>query len=280
MPTISLNAYPLGNYMRHYGLQSDLLSKFILVNVCGGDTLEMGAGSPEDVDGIARLYEKFRMESKVCVCGANLFEDGWESSLQQAVNVAGAFRERLGTSMVNMCLDRKTLPGTNEAQVKNEEELDRQARAYRILIQEIEALGMNTCFHMHDTELLEDWKEIHAMVEVNPEMAFCMDAHWIYTGSGNSMEAVTRFLDTFGRQIVHLHVRQSVANQLQDTFTLEGDIDYLGVFRSLAANGYRGNVSLEQMRWDSTPETVTPFAVSAIRGLEEIRTGWAQAGLT
>ncbi|GEM_PF-3596735 len=280
MPTISMNAFPLGMYMRHYGLQSDLMSKFLLVKASGGDTLEMGVGAPDQVEEVARLYEQFRMESKVCVLGANLFQAGWEAGVEKVITTAEAFHDRLGTPMVNMCLDRKTDETGKVALVKTDEELTLQGEAYKQLIQELESAGLQVCFHMHDPELFEDWKEIKAMVAINPGMGFCMDVQWIHQGSGFSMEAVNKFLEDYGPQIVHLHLRQSAGNELQDTFRLEGDIDYRHVFRRLREIGYTGDVSLEQLRFDDTPENVRPFALTASEGLEQIRLGWSEAGLS
>ncbi len=280
MSFFTMNAFPMTYYMGIFGLQNDLLSKFIISQVSGADSLEIGASSPEGVEELARLYEQFDMQSRVCVCGTDLFSVGWEPRLEELVALAAAFQQRLGTPMVNLCLTPKSGPEGGPCVVKEDEELARQGEAYRLLLGELERLGMQACFHMHDVELWEDWKEIRAMLAANPEMKFCMDPEWIYLGSGKSADAVIRFVECYADQIVHLHIRQCRNGELQEQFTLEGDIDYPRIFRTLKAHQYQGIASLEQMTWSKEPKRAQPFAVSAHLGLEELRRGWKEAGLS
>ena len=89
-------------------------------------------------------------------------------------------------------------------------------------------MGMVLAYHNHDAELRNAAREFHHMLlGTDPQnMAFCMDVHWVYRGSGNSQVAVFDVLRLYGSRIRELHLRQSINGVWTETFC-DGDIDYL-----------------------------------------------------
>jgi inosose dehydratase len=88
-------------------------------------------------------------------------------------------------------------------------------------------------------------------------VTFCLDAHWIYRGAGNSTVAVFDVLKLYGPRITELHLRQSVDSVWAETFGA-GDIDYPALAKHLLDIGVKPHIVLEQAVENGTPKTMSP----------------------
>jgi inosose dehydratase len=94
------------------------------------------------------------------------------------------------------------------------------------------------------------------MVGTNPAyVTLCLDAHWVYRGSGNSSVALFDVLKLYGSRITELHLRQSKDNIWTETFS-EGDIDYPRLVKYLLEIDIHPHVVLEQAAEKGTPQTM------------------------
>jgi inosose dehydratase len=95
------------------------------------------------------------------------------------------------------------------------------------------------------------------MVGTDPAyVTFCLDAHWIYRGAGNSEVALFDVLKLYGSRITELHLRQSKNNIWTETFG-EGDIDYPALAKQLLDMGVRPHLVMEQAVETGTPKTMS-----------------------
>lgn len=274
MTKFSINAFVINYaFLNHLDTQGDLLPLFVLAKAAGADAIEMGAASVEQVETLARHHEQAQLESLVEVAGPVLYTDAWEAEVEKAVAIAAAFKDRLGTPMVNICPFWKPDPEREHHRLeKTDEELERQAKAYGLLLNEIETLGMIACYHTHDAELVNNWREVRHLAQSCPGMKFCLDAHWVYAGSSFRDDALSDFVSAYGTDIVHVHARQCKDHAMQAEFTAEGDIDYPALFRSLKNCGYSGNYSLEQFYYDQPLNEPEPYAALLARSLKTLKT--------
>ena len=273
MPKLSINAFTINYpFLNQLDMQGDKLPIFVLAKAAGADALEIGASSVAEVETLARFYERTQLESLVEVAGPVLYTDAWESEVELAVNIARAFKDRLGTPMVNICPFWKPDPEREHHRLeKTDEELALQAKAYGLLLKEIDALGMEACYHTHDAELVNNWREVRQLAGACPGMKFCLDAHWVYAGSDFREDALSDFIKAYGKDIVHIHARQCRGHALQVDFTAEGDIDYLKLFRELKIYGYQGDYSLEQFQYDQPLNEPEPYAGLLARSVANLR---------
>ncbi|UCG58019.1 MAG: hypothetical protein JSU70_00655, partial [Phycisphaerales bacterium] len=86
-------------------------------------------------------------------------------------------------------------------------------------------------------------------------VTLCLDAHWIYRGSGNSAVAVFDILRLYGSRITELHLRQSKDGVWTETMG-EGDIDYVELAEYLLSIGVKPHIVLEQAAEQGTPKTM------------------------
>jgi inosose dehydratase len=85
---------------------------------------------------------------------------------------------------------------------------------------------------------------------------FCLDAHWVYRGCGDSETALFDVVERYGERVVSLHLRQSRGGKWSETFTGEGDIDYVRLAKRLRELGRDPLLVLEQCAEGGTPHTM------------------------
>jgi len=138
---------------------------------------------------------------------------------------------------------------------KTDRQLRVQARALERLGRLLQAEGMTLAYHNHDIELRNAAREFHHMLlDTDPScVSFCLDAHWIFRGSGDSNVALADVVKLYGSRVTELHVRQSVGGVWSESLQ-DGDIDYLWLAEVFAAQEPR--VVLEQAVEEASPKTL------------------------
>ncbi|WP_373399994.1 sugar phosphate isomerase/epimerase [Algoriphagus halophilus] len=141
---------------------------------------------------------------------------------------------------------------------KSDSELITQAKAMDQLGKELKDMGMTLAYHTHDMELRAGAREIHHTLQnTDPEyVSFCFDTHWVFRGSDNSQLAVFDILKMYGDRIVELHLRQSTGGIWSESFTAEGDIDYLKFSSMLKQKNIRPHLVIEQCLEAQSPRTL------------------------
>ncbi len=140
---------------------------------------------------------------------------------------------------------------------KTDMQLIEQAKNLNRLGDELRKRGITLAYHTHAPEHRQAAREFHHMLLATEprNVSLCLDAHWVYRGSGNSQVALFDVVKLYGKRIVEVHIRQSKAGIWQETFG-EGDIDYRRLATDLKKLGARPNLVLEQCLEKGSPHTV------------------------
>ncbi len=147
--------------------------------------------------------------------------------------------------------------GTNDD--KTDIELIEQARNLDRLGAELRKRGITLAYHTHAPEHRQAAREFHHMLLAtdSKNVSLCLDAHWVYRGSGNSQIALFDVVKLYGKRIVEIHIRQSRNGIWQETFS-NGDIDYQRLASELKILNSRPNLVLEQCLEKDSPNTMGP----------------------
>lgn len=147
--------------------------------------------------------------------------------------------------------------GSNED--KTDTELIEQAKNLDHLGAQLRQRGITLAYHTHAPEHRQAAREFHHMLLASDprNVSLCLDAHWVYRGSGNSQVALFDVVRLYGKRIVEVHIRQSKNGIWQETFG-DGDIDYRRLATDLKADGVRPNLVLEQCLEKDSPNTMGP----------------------
>lgn len=145
--------------------------------------------------------------------------------------------------------------GTNDD--KTDADLTEQARNLDRLGAELRKRGITLAYHTHAPEHRQAAREFHHMLLASDprNVSLCLDAHWVYRGSGNSQVALFDVVKLYGKRIVELHIRQSKGGIWQETFS-DGDIDYRRLASDLKAQNVKPLLVLEQCLEKGSPNTI------------------------
>ncbi|QOV87307.1 sugar phosphate isomerase/epimerase family protein [Humisphaera borealis] len=141
---------------------------------------------------------------------------------------------------------------------KSDDQLIHQAKSLDKLGTALRERGMVLAYHNHDIELRNAAREFHHMLAgTDPELVkFCLDAHWIYRGSGNSQVALFDAVKLYGKRVVELHIRQSKNGIWSEAFG-PGDIDYKRLHATLKSMDVSPHLVLEQAIEKGSPATMS-----------------------
>ncbi|WP_080240641.1 sugar phosphate isomerase/epimerase family protein [Spirosoma rigui] len=143
---------------------------------------------------------------------------------------------------------------------KTDADLTRQAANLDRLGAELRRRGLILAYHTHAPEHRQAAREFHHMLLASDprNVSLCLDAHWVYRGSGNSQVALFDVVRLYGKRIVEVHIRQSKQGIWQETFG-DGDIDYRRLAGDLKAQGVQPLLVLEQCLEKGSPNTLDPI---------------------
>jgi len=243
---LATNQYPWITFYRRqgvdYGAQRDQAMGEMAA--AGLDGLEPIANSPADVDRLAPLLKKHGLEMRSLYVNSTLHKkDAVDESLASVLAIA----ERAKAVGTKIIVTNPSPVGWGSDQAKSDAELTLQANALEKLGRGLRDLGLMLSYHNHDMELKHAAREFHHMLAgTDPEaVTFCLDAHWVYRGAGNSQVALFDVIRLYGSRITELHLRQSKDHVWTEAFG-PGDIDYVRLAKEVAALGIKPHLVLEQ----------------------------------
>ncbi len=278
---VATNVYPWYTFYRREkrDFNADLDAGLAAVARAGLDGFESIVNTPEDVDRLGTLLKKHGLQMKSFYVNSVLHErKAAEESIERIVELARKAKA-FGAKIVVTNPSPKSWNRKAKGIDKNDQELEIQAAALDRLGAALRQNGLTLAYHNHDMELRNAAREFHHMLlATKPEnVGFCLDAHWIFRGSGDSQVALFDVVQLYGRRVVEIHLRQSKDGVWTEAFG-PGDIDYARLFRTLKGMGVsRPHLVLEQAVEADSPKTLD--AVEAHRrGAAYVRRLWKETG--
>ncbi len=179
--------------------------------------------------------------------------DQVEASIADAVAIAEAAKS-MGARIV---VTNPSPIAWGTADNKDDAQLALQAASLDRLGAALRERELVLAYHNHDAELRAGAREFHHMMHgTDPaNVKLCLDAHWVYRGTGNSQVALFDIAAMYADRIVELHLRQSTEGIWSETFG-PGDIDYPRLAGMLHDRGVRPHLVIEQAAETGTPHTM------------------------
>jgi len=256
-PEVYSNVYPWKTFATRLKktFEDDFDGGLAEVKKTGLTGFEPVLTKPEHVTKIAPLLQKHGLLMKSFYINSKLhIQADADASIQNAIAVAAAAKE-LGATVVvtNPAPIRWSGPEN-----KTDDQLKLQAEKLDELGAALRKQGQTLAYHNHDIELRLGAREFHHMLAgTDPaNVKFCLDAHWVYRGSGDSQVALFDVLKLYGSRIVELHLRQSVGGVWTETFTT-GDIDYPKLWATLKQMKITPLLVLEQAVEEKSANTLS-----------------------
>jgi sugar phosphate isomerase/epimerase len=126
-------------------------------------------------------------------------------------------------------------------QPKTGEQLDDQADLLRRLIRLADAKGVVLNLHNHTYEVVNNMHDLRGTLQRIPDVKLGPDLNWLLRGQVDPVW----FLDTYGKQIVFLHLRDQHTDGRWSEALGEGDMDYEAIARALQRIRFSGDATIE-----------------------------------
>jgi inosose dehydratase len=155
---------------------------------------------------------------------------------------------------------------------KTDEQLMHQAQELEKLGALLKNIGIKLAYHTHDMEMKAGAREFHHTMQNTSEqnVGFCMDVHWIYRGTENSVLPIYDLAKMYHKRIIELHIRQSTGGIWDETFSPNSDINYPKLVNLLKDFGVKPLLVIEQCVEAKTPYTLDAVAAHII-DLKEVK---------
>jgi inosose dehydratase len=217
---------------------------------------EPAINSAEEVTKLLPLLQKYRLAMPSLYVNSTLHQaPEARKSIDTVLSIAEA-AQAAGTGIF-VTNPSPIKWGSNDD--KSDAELAEQARNLDQLGAELRKRNITLAYHTHAPEHRQAAREFHHMLlATDPKnVSLCLDAHWVYRGSGNSQVALFDVVKLYGKRIVEVHIRQSRDGIWQETFG-DGDIDYRRLASDLKSLNIRPLLVLEQCLEKGSPNSMGP----------------------
>lgn len=260
-PHLATNTYPWGTFARREGktFAANTDEALAAVASSGLTGYEPAMTAVTAFDGLAARLKRHGLEMRSLYVNSVLHDPAQaEKSIADVLAIARRAGET-GTKIIVTNPSPLKWGGTEN---KTDDQLRSQAQALDRLGAELRQLGIALAYHNHDVELRHGAREYHHMLTAtDPQnVKFCLDAHWVYRGCGNSQVALFDTLEHYGSRIVELHLRQSRGGVWTEVFTADGDIDYARLAGWLEKKRMKPHLVLEQAVEKGSPQTLDGVA--------------------
>lgn len=255
---ISCNAYTWNTFYQRSGKQwmtdpDASLSEYVQT---GLTAYEPSFTNADEVGRLAPFLSKYKLSMPSLYVNSTLHRTtDAQKSIDSVLAIADAAKQ-LGTKIIVTNPDPIRWGSDDD---KTDADLTQQARNLDRLGAELRKRGITLAYHTHAPEHRQAAREFHHMLLASDpkNVSLCLDAHWVYRGSGNSQVALFDVVKLYGKRIVELHIRQSKNGIWQESFT-DGDIDYHRLTSALMGQNIRPLLVLEQCLEKDSPNTMSP----------------------
>ena len=260
-PFLSTNSYPWGTFAKRDGKPDGAHGAELLAAIqsAGIDGYEGIFDQTAEFDGLDARLKSHQLATRSLYINSTLHEP---ESARRNIDRVLAIAKLGAAAGAKIVVTNPSPIRWGGPENKTDAQLESQAKALDILGAELRELGLQLAYHNHDAELRLGGREFHHMLAATDpaNVKFCLDAHWIYRGCGDSQVAVFDALELYGERVVELHLRQSQGGVWSEAFTGAGDIDYVRIASWLESRKIRPHLCLKQAVEAKSPKTMDAVA--------------------
>jgi sugar phosphate isomerase/epimerase len=125
--------------------------------------------------------------------------------------------------------------------LKTETELDAQADILKKILVICNDNGIEANLHNHTYEVENSLHDLKGTLKRIPGIKLGPDLNWLIRAGVNPVE----FINTYGKQIVYLHIRDQYADGKWTEYVGQGVTDFSAIAKALTEQKFKGNVAIE-----------------------------------
>jgi sugar phosphate isomerase/epimerase len=125
--------------------------------------------------------------------------------------------------------------------LKTEAELDAQAELLKKIFAICNDNGIQANLHNHTYEVENAMHDLKGTLARIPDAKLGPDLNWLVRAGINPVD----FINTYGKQIVYMHIRDQYADGKWTEYVGQGVTDFPAIAQALKAQGFNGKVAIE-----------------------------------
>jgi inosose dehydratase len=261
---ISCNTYNWTTFFKREGKTwgADLDESLGEFTKSGLTAIEPAFTHPDEVARLQPFLRKYQIEMPSAYVNSTLHDI---EQADRSIEVVLAIADILQESDTRILVTNPNPIQWGSRLTKDDKQIKLQTTKLNALGAALTRKNMMLAYHTHDTELMAGAKEFHHVLQnTDPDLVhFCLDAHWVFRGCGNSEIAVFDVIKMYGDRIIELHIRQSKEGIWSETFG-EGDINYQKMVEIFKTRKIKPHLVIEQAVEKGTAHTMDGVAAHQI----------------
>ena len=216
-------------------------SDFKYAGMEGVEVMEIILRHPDAGERFKELIGKY----DIPLTGSSYYGDMWNKDKhQQIIDDVSLIVERLGR------LGGSTLGITvgDAGHVKTESELDAQADLVKDIVKICESNKVQPNLHNHTFEVNNSLHDLKGTLARIPGVNLGPDLNWLIRAGVDPVW----FIETYGHQVVYLHIRDQYANGKWTEFLGQGVTGFPAIAKALQKVNFKGRAAIE-LAFDSPP---------------------------
>jgi sugar phosphate isomerase/epimerase len=125
--------------------------------------------------------------------------------------------------------------------VKTEQELDAQADILKKILAVCNDNGIEANLHNHTYEVNNNLHDLKGTLARIPDIKLGPDLNWLIRAGIDPVD----FINTYGKQITYLHIRDQYADGKWTEYVGQGVTDFPAIAKALQEQNFRGDVAIE-----------------------------------
>lgn len=131
--------------------------------------------------------------------------------------------------------------GGKKGALKTEKELDAQADILLKIRDICSSNGIEANLHNHTYEVENNMHDLKGTLARIPDFKLGPDLNWLIRAGVDPV----RFIETYGEQMVYLHIRDQYKDGTWTEFVGQGDTDFEAIGKALKETGFKGSAAIE-----------------------------------
>ncbi len=210
----------------------------------GIEGVELMEPNLKHADAVSRLKELIQ-KYKLPVTGTSYNGEMWNREKQQQiledVELVVERLHQVGGSTFGISVG-------DAKRVKTEPELDAQAELLKKILQVCEKNKVQANLHNHTYEVVNNLHDLKGTLARIPEIKLGPDLNWLIRGGVDPVW----FINTYGKQMVYLHIRDQKADGKWTEAVGEGVTDFPTIAAALQKVNFKGRAAIE-LAFDNPP---------------------------
>ena len=205
----------------------------------GIDGVELMEGVLRHDDGVAtlnRLIKKYRfpVSGSSYGVGMKLWDDTQHRKILDDIQLVVPRLHKVGGKTLGISVGQAK-------EMKTEQQLDAQAAVLKKILVVCKDNGIEPNLHNHTYEVENGMHDLKGTMSRIPDIKLGPDLNWLIRAGINPVD----FINTYGKQIVYMHIRDQYADGTWTEYVGQGVTDFPAIARVLQTQNFKGNVAIE-----------------------------------